>query len=56
MKEKKIDRHSIINELTNSSLKNRYEIEKLSDDKLTELYNETIHSYEIHYPNGNDFI
>ncbi len=35
MKEKKIDRHSIINELTNSSLKTRY---------------------EIHYPNGNDFI
>ncbi|MFQ6860185.1 MULTISPECIES: hypothetical protein [Beduini] len=56
MLEKKIDRNTLINELSNDFFENRSEIERMPDDKLAELYNEWDHHHEITYPNGNDFL
>lgn len=54
--EKKINHDQIVNEIRENFLNPPYEIEKLSDDTLAELYQEFDHHHEIRYPNGNDFL
>lgn len=56
MTKKKINRHHVIEEISNDFLKNKAEIEKMSDDQLAELYEELNQDSMLHYPNGNDYI